>query len=102
MQESAVKKVGSFGDIGCFSFYPSKNLGCFGDGGMVVTNDLKIAEKIRILRNHGSAGRYVHETVGLNSRLDEIQAGILRVKMKYIDEYNEKKKKKKLLFITDF
>lgn len=92
------KKVGSFGDIGCFSFYPSKNLGCFGDGGMVVTNDLKIAEKIRILRNHGSAGRYVHETVGLNSRLDEIQAGILRVKMKYIDEYNEKRRKKAALY----
>ncbi|MEN2995275.1 MAG: DegT/DnrJ/EryC1/StrS family aminotransferase [Thermodesulfovibrio sp.] len=99
------KKVGSFGDIGCFSFYPSKNLGCFGDGGMVVTNNLEIANKIRILRNHGSLGRYIHETVGLNSRLDEIQAGILRIKLKYIDKYNEQRRKKAFLytkFLTNF
>ncbi len=92
------KKVGSLGDVGCFSFYPSKNLGCFGDGGMVVTNNSEVAEKIRILRNHGSPGRYVHETVGLNSRLDEIQAGILRIKLKYIDEYNELRRKKAELY----
>lgn len=99
------KKTGTFGDIGCFSFYPSKNLGCFGDGGMVVTNDYELAEKIRILRNHGSRGRYIHETVGLNSRLDEIQAGILRVKIKYIDKYNELRRKKAALytkFLSDF
>lgn len=88
------KKVGSFGNLGCFSFYPSKNLGCFGDGGMVVTDDSELAEKIRILRNHGSPGIYIHETVGLNSRLDEIQAGILRVKLKQIDHYNEQRRKK--------
>jgi dTDP-4-amino-4,6-dideoxygalactose transaminase len=88
------KKVGSFGNLGCFSFYPSKNLGCFGDGGMVVTDDSELAEKIRILRNHGSPGRYIHETVGLNSRLDEIQAGILRIKLKHIDHYNELRRKK--------
>ncbi|GAB6183969.1 DegT/DnrJ/EryC1/StrS family aminotransferase [Thermodesulfovibrio hydrogeniphilus] len=92
------KKIGSFGDVGCFSFYPSKNLGCFGDGGMVVTNDSEVAEKIRLLRNHGSPGRYVHETVGLNSRLDEIQAGILRIKLKHIDEYNELRRKKAELY----
>ncbi|MDW7998026.1 MAG: DegT/DnrJ/EryC1/StrS family aminotransferase, partial [Thermodesulfovibrio sp.] len=92
------KKVGSFGDIGCFSFYPSKNLGCFGDGGMVVTDNLEISEKIRILRNHGSPGRYIHETVGLNSRLDEIQAGILRIKLRYIDKYNEHRRKKASLY----
>mgnify|MGYP001063592317 CR=1 FL=1 len=92
------KKIGTFGDIGCFSFYPSKNLGCFGDGGMVVTNNPEIAEKIRILRNHGSPGRYVHETVGLNSRLDEIQAGILRIKLKHIDEYNSLRRKKANLY----
>jgi len=92
------KKIGSFGDIGCFSFYPSKNLGCFGDGGMVVTNDLEIAEKIRILRNHGSQGRYIHETVGLNSRLDEIQAGILRIKLRHIEEYNEQRRKKASIY----
>ncbi|GAB5046827.1 DegT/DnrJ/EryC1/StrS family aminotransferase [Thermodesulfovibrio sp. TK110] len=92
------KKVGSFGDAGCFSFYPSKNLGCFGDGGIVVTNDLKVAERIRILRNHGSRGRYLHETIGFNSRLDEIQAGILRIKMKHIEEYNEQRRKKASLY----
>lgn len=92
------KKIGSFGDLGCFSFYPSKNLGCFGDGGMVVTNDSELAEKIRILRNHGSPGRYIHETVGLNSRLDEIQAGILRIKLKYIDQYNEQRRKKAAIY----
>ncbi|MCS7203593.1 MAG: DegT/DnrJ/EryC1/StrS family aminotransferase [Thermodesulfovibrio sp.] len=92
------RKVGSIGDVGCFSFYPSKNLGCFGDGGMVVTNNSEIAEKIRILRNHGSRGGYIHETVGFNSRLDEIQASILRVKLKYIDKYNELRRKKAALY----
>lgn len=92
------KKIGSFGDIGCFSFYPSKNLGCFGDGGMIVTNNADIAEKVRILRNHGSPGNYIHQTIGVNSRLDEIQAGILRVKMKYIDKYNELRRKKAELY----
>ncbi|MEN2985333.1 MAG: DegT/DnrJ/EryC1/StrS family aminotransferase [Thermodesulfovibrionaceae bacterium] len=92
------RKVGSIGDVGCFSFYPSKNLGCFGDGGMVVTNSNEIAEKIRILRNHGSRGGYIHETVGFNSRLDEIQASILRVKLKYIDKYNELRRKKAALY----
>lgn len=92
------RKIGSLGDVGCFSFYPSKNLGCFGDGGMIVTNDTAVAEKIRILRNHGSPGRYIHQTVGFNSRLDEIQAGILRVKMKYIDLYNELRRKKAALY----
>lgn len=92
------KKIGSFGDVGCFSFYPSKNLGCFGDGGMVVTDNAEIAQKIKILRNHGSPGRYIHETVGLNSRLDEIQAGILRIKLRYIEEYNEQRRKKAYLY----
>lgn len=92
------QKVGSFGDVGCFSFYPSKNLGCFGDGGMVVTKDLEVANKIRMLRNHGCRGKYIHETVGFNSRLDEIQAGILRIKMRHIEEYNEKRRKKAALY----
>lgn len=95
------KTIGSLSDIGCFSFYPSKNLGCFGDGGMVVTNSFELAEKIRILRNHGSPGRYIHETIGLNSRLDEIQAGILRVKIKYIEQYNELRRKKAAIY-TNF
>ncbi len=94
------KKVGSFGDAGCFSFYPSKNLGAYGDGGMITINDSKAAEKIRILRNHGSQGSYIHKLIGYNSRLDEIQAGILLVKFKRIDEYNKKRREKATLYNT--
>jgi len=85
------KKVCSFGDVACISFFPSKNLGCYGDGGMVVTNDDKIHEKVRMIASHGSKVRYVHETLGMNSRLDAIQAAILNVKLKYIDEWNDKR-----------
>lgn len=86
------KKTGSFGDAGCFSFYPSKNLGAYGDGGMIILNDSSIADEIKKLRNHGSKGGYRHECLGYNSRLDEIQAGILLVKFKRIDEYNNKRR----------
>jgi UDP-2-acetamido-2-deoxy-ribo-hexuluronate aminotransferase len=86
------RKAGSFGDAACFSFYPSKNLGAFGDGGMVVLGDDTIASDIRKLRNHGSVGAYRHESVGFNSRLDEIQAAVLLVKMKRIDAYNQKRR----------
>ncbi len=92
------RKTGSFGDAGCFSFYPSKNLGAFGDGGMVILNDASVASDIRKLRNHGSGGAYRHESIGFNSRLDEIQAGILLVKFKHIDEYNEKRNQKAALY----
>lgn len=78
--------TGTFGDIGCFSFYPSKNLGAFGDAGAIVTDDPKIAEDIRIIRNYGSEKRYYNKVVGANSRLDEIQAGLLRVKLSHIKE----------------
>jgi dTDP-4-amino-4,6-dideoxygalactose transaminase len=81
-------KTGAFGDFGCFSFFPSKNLGCYGDGGMVITNDAKLAERLQSLRNHGSKVRYYHDEVGYNSRLDEIQAAVLNVKFKRIDSYN--------------
>lgn len=91
-------KAGSFGDAGCFSFYPSKNLGAYGDGGMVILNKSEIAEKIRILRNHGSKGNYIHEFIGYNSRLDEIQAGILLVKFKKIDDFNKMRRQKALLY----
>lgn len=81
-------RVGALGDIGVFSFFPAKNLGAYGDGGMVVTNDLKIAQKIRILRNYGQQIKYQHLIKGFNARLDTIQAAILRVKLKYLDKYN--------------
>lgn len=92
------RKTGSFGDAGCFSFYPSKNLGAFGDGGMILLNDLAIAADIRKLRNHGSRGHYRHESVGFNSRLDEIQAGILLVKFRRIDQYNEQRRQKAAIY----
>ena len=87
------RKVGTLGQVGCFSFYPTKNLGGCGDGGMVLTNDPKIAEKISSLRNYGQQTRYIHQYKGLNSRLDEIQAAILRVKLKHLDEWNEKRRR---------
>mgnify|MGYP001008962769 CR=1 FL=1 len=86
------KITGSFG-IGCFSFYPSKNLGAFGDGGAIATNDDEFAQKIKVLRNYGSEKRYYNQVVGYNSRLDEIQAGLLRVKLKYLDELIEERKR---------
>lgn len=85
------KMTGTFGDIGCFSFYPSKNLGCFGDGGAITTNSEELAKKIKTLRNYGSKKRYHNECVGYNSRLDEIQAGFLRVKLKHINELNKER-----------
>jgi dTDP-4-amino-4,6-dideoxygalactose transaminase len=85
---SGKRMTGSIGDLGCFSFFPSKNLGCYGDGGMVTTCSRELAEKLRLLRNHGSKVRYHHDVIGFNSRLDEIQAVILRSKLKRIEEYN--------------
>ncbi len=87
------KKVGVMGDIGCFSFYPVKNLGAYGDGGMIVTNNEELAEKSKMLRNYGSPKKYHHDFVGVNSRLDEIQAAILQVKLKYLDDWNERRRK---------
>ena len=87
------KKVGSIGDVGCFSFYPTKNLGCFGDGGMVVTNNEEIYKKVKLLRMYGEERRYNSILLGRNSRLDELQAAILLVKLKYLDKWNEKRRK---------
>lgn len=82
------KKVGTFGDAGCFSFYPGKNLGALGDGGAVLTDNEELAKKIRSLGNYGSAVKYHHEYLGTNSRLDEVQAALLRIKLRYLNEYN--------------
>jgi dTDP-4-amino-4,6-dideoxygalactose transaminase len=85
------KKVGSIGHIGCLSFFPSKNLGAFGDGGAVITNDNSLAEKVRMLANHGQKKRYTHEIIGFNSRLDSIQAAVLNVKLSVLDAYNDRR-----------
>ena len=87
------KMTGTFGDVGCFSFYPSKNLGAFGDAGALVTNDPKIAEETRIYRNYGSEKRYYNKVVGANSRLDELQAGLLNVRLSHMDEITEERKR---------
>ena len=87
------RQTGTFGDIGCFSFYPTKGLGAFGDAGCIVTGDEAIAQKCRTLRNYGSQKKYHFEEVGMNSRLDELQAGLLNVKLKYLDAFNAERQK---------
>ena len=81
------QKTGTIGNIGCTSFFPSKNLGCFGDGGAMMTNDDELAKKLRMIANHGQSKRYYHDIVGCNSRLDNIQAAVLRIKLKELDQY---------------
>lgn len=88
-----VKKTGTIGHIGCTSFYPSKNLGCYGDGGAMMTNDDDLATLLRKIANHGQSVRYYHDVVGCNSRLDAIQAVVLSAKLKHLDEYNAARKK---------
>lgn len=88
------KRMGNFGDISCFSFYPTKNLGACGDGGMIITNSFQIAKKIKMLRNHGSQIKYKHSLHGYNSRLDEVQAAILRIKLKHLNKWNNVRREK--------
>jgi dTDP-4-amino-4,6-dideoxygalactose transaminase len=97
------RRAGQLGDLGCFSFYPTKNLGAFGDGGMIVTDRSDLAEKLRILRVHGSQPKYFHKRIGINSRLDTIQAAILSVKFKYLEKWTAERQRKaegyRLLFL---
>lgn len=86
--DGTVKKTGTIGHIGCTSFFPSKNLGCYGDGGALMTNDDELAFKIRMIANHGQEKKYYHKILGCNSRLDTIQAAVLKVKLKYLDDYS--------------
>lgn len=92
------KRAGSIGDLGCFSFYFSKNLGAYGEGGMVVSNDGQLTDKLRLLRNHGQESKYRHKMIGLNSRIDELQAAILRIKLKRLAESNEKRRQNASLY----
>ena len=91
-RNGSVAKTGTMGHIGCTSFFPSKNLGCFGDGGAIMTNDDLLAHKIRQIANHGQGEQYYHDVVGVNSRLDAIQAAVLRIKLRHLDEYGDRRR----------
>jgi len=100
--DGTVKKAGTMGDFGCTSFFPSKNLGCYGDGGAIFTNSDELAKKTRMVVNHGQTLQYYHDEVGVNSRLDSIQAAILRIKLPHLDSYNQKRHAAALAYNTAF
>jgi dTDP-4-amino-4,6-dideoxygalactose transaminase len=87
--DGSVRKTGAIGHFGCTSFFPSKNLGCYGDGGAIITDDDALAAKARMIANHGQSRQYYHDMIGVNSRLDAIQAAVLNVKLRYLDTYNK-------------
>lgn len=93
LSNGKVVKTGAIGTIGCTSFFPSKNLGCYGDGGAIFTNDSELATKIKMISNHGQSKKYYHDVVGCNSRLDTVQAAVLRIKLRKLDEYNAARNK---------
>ncbi len=93
LNDGSIKKAGTISTVGCTSFFPSKNLGCYGDGGALFTNDDALAKKIRMIANHGQSVQYYHDEVGVNSRLDSIQAAILRIKLRHLDEYASARQK---------
>ena len=102
LSDGTVHKTGTIGDIGCTSFFPSKNLGCFGDGGAIFTRSAIVADKMRMIANHGQSKRYYHDIVGCNSRLDSIQAAVLNVKIKHLSQYNEARRQAAAFYSNAF
>ena len=92
------KKAGSMGDVGCFSFYPTKNLGCLGDGGLITTNNSEVYALAKMLRDHGQSKKYEHEIIGYNERLDSIQAAVLNIKLEYLEKWNQMRRKNVQLY----
>lgn len=101
-KDGSQQKAGTIGTVGCTSFFPSKNLGCYGDGGAIFTNDDELASKLRQIANHGQSKQYIHDKVGVNSRLDSIQAAILRIKLRELDNYSEERNKAANYYDTAF